>query len=132
MTPAAICLRCLTPVGTQEPVVFEGAEPVHLACYVRSSGAADLVGQFLVRHAKPMCHTCLAASAGISFEDAKKATAALRLSREFRVEIGGRCSTCRQERVTIQADTGKPARKPLARLAGEAPAPRDIRRRGPA
>jgi hypothetical protein len=111
-------------VGPREPLIIDGAEAVHLACYVRASGAAEPVAHFLQRHLKPVCHTCLAGALGITFEHAKKATAALRLGSQVRIDIGRACSQCREERVTVQFDT-RVQRRPLSRRRSDLPPPRE-------
>jgi hypothetical protein len=63
----------------------------------------NVVASFLeANEPRVFCHTCLAEYLGMTFADAQAATAALRLRRRFVVEIGGVCSVCRMERITLR------------------------------
>ena len=39
----------------------------------------------------------------MTFDGAKRATAALRRARQFKIEVGGACAFCTTDRVTVRA-----------------------------
>lgn len=61
------------------------------------------VARFLNKNqGRPFCHTCLASSISIEFEDARKVVSALRIRREYGVGTC-KCYVCRRHRLTIEA-----------------------------
>jgi hypothetical protein len=101
--PSPVCPRCHRPVVSADLVVFDAGEFVHQACYADTGGVVDLVAAFLRRQpARPSCHTCLSRALVIAFDDARKATTALRVHPGFRLDIGAVCSACGHSRVTIR------------------------------
>jgi hypothetical protein len=86
-----------------EHVVFGHGDLTHLQCHL---GVRDL-GDVVERHLRGMagrtvCHTCLSSALDITFAEARKATARLRVSAEFTIGPG-RCSACGRSGIVATA-----------------------------
>jgi len=97
------CPICLKLIEHADLVVFDAGELVHQNCFVQSGGTYALVMEFLRRRAAAsFCHSCLATTLHVAYDEVRKAVTALRVDREVVVRVGAECGICRQRRVTVQ------------------------------
>lgn len=92
------------PILPGEHVVFAQGDLIHARCAEGVVDIVDKVDRFLKSNpGAAYCHTCLVQSLDISFDQARKATARLRMLRAFTIQSKN-CSTCGALRVTITTE----------------------------
>ena len=111
-----MCPRCEKPVEPGDHVVFGHGDLIHLGCHFDRDGIAESLAALLRRNAgAEYCDACLARSLQSSHEQVKKAVAALRMSRRYRVTARSTCSVCRHTSTTIRTDPPSAAGTPPPR-----------------
>ena len=101
--PGPACPVCSGPIYPGDHVIFGHGDLTHLRCHLWVQDLGDLVERHLRGNAgRVLCHTCLAAGLDITFAEARKATARLRVSAEM-TSGPGRCSTCGARSIVTSA-----------------------------
>jgi hypothetical protein len=99
------CPRCRKPIARTAHVIFDSGDLFHRECFDSHGGLMEIVAQFLRDKAPAtFCHACLSVILGIAYQNARRTVTILRLTPEFTVLTGERCSGCQNQRVTIRAE----------------------------
>lgn len=100
--PDPVCPVCLGPIHPGDHVVFGHGDLIHLQCHLGVRDLGDVVERYLrAAMGRAICHSCLAAALEITFAEARKATARLRVSSEITTGPG-ECSSCRAMRIIVR------------------------------
>ena len=100
--PDPICPVCQGPIHPGDHVVFGHGDLTHLQCHLGVRDLGDVVERFLRASTEgAICHSCLSAALDITFAEARKATARLRVSSEI-LTGPGECSRCSAVRIVVR------------------------------
>lgn len=102
--PDPICPVCTQKVAAGVLVLFENGDTVHLHCCKTPETTATLIWNFVAsRPSENFCYTCLAVHLKRDRQEVEKTATALRAAQRIVVEPAV-CATCKQARVTLQAN----------------------------
>jgi hypothetical protein len=95
------CAVCSLPTTASDRLTMLSGEVVHYDCRPESRDMTAVAARFLAEsEGRTVCHSCLAASLGVSFDETRKAVGLLRARHGLAVDTG-RCSVCGKYRMTL-------------------------------
>jgi hypothetical protein len=95
------CAVCSLPTTSNDRLTMLSGEVVHYDCRPESRDMTAVAARFLTEsEGRMVCHSCLAALLGVSFDEARKVVGQLKARHGVSVDTG-RCSPCGRYRVTL-------------------------------
>lgn len=95
------CAVCSLPTTSNDRLTMLSGDVVHYDCRPESRDMTAVAARFLTdSEDRTICHSCLAALLGVSFDEARKVVRQLRIRHGVGIETG-RCSLCGRYRVTL-------------------------------
>jgi hypothetical protein len=121
------CTVCSLPTTPNDRLTMLSGDVVHYDCRPESRDMTAVAARFLAEsEGRMVCHSCLAALLGVSFDEARKVVGQLRARHGLTVDTG-RCSVCGKYRVTLGLSVTQEQRLDSAAASevGEEPAAGD-------